>query len=674
MSLLDPRLENPRRRCRDRFAPERPAVLTVLAHWLGRAPSEALNLAFKRRPAVALIPVLALLVTACAHPVTVKRVDNVKVSRELTANILSTGAPSAYSRQLLSRRNLTARFDDDPRATLAVLHEQVTQDGSGDLLFALSELSFAHARASGERPYFLASAVYAYAYLLPADAQDTPHALDPRLRLAGDLYNRGLTEGLMSNDGREVILAAGKHALPFGTLDVELDPDELVWAGRRLEQFTPVADLEVRGFRNRYRRRGLGVPLAAKPARPPTRADGAEGARWINPTVRAAVTALVLIDDVHEGLRSGSLHGRLELYDAMLDDTALIEGREVPLELELSASLAYGVADSPLWDFELAGFRRGDFRQAEIENDLALRMIAPHEFGRIPVVFVHGTASSPLRWAEMVNELMNDPSLRGRFEYWFFLYNTGNPILVSGAKLRRALTMAVRDLDPEGRDPTLHEMVVIGHSQGGLLTKMMVVDSGDRLWEQMSSVSLDQLDLQPQTREVLEQAFFFDALPFVRRVVFIATPHGGSFLAERKIAGLVKRLVTLPGRVARAGNDLIDALRKDPKAQARRRMRGVPTSVDSMTPGDPFLETLRDLPIVDGVAVNTIAGVRGDGPVEKGNDGVVAYQSAHLDGADSEFVVRSGHSMQSHPDTIAEVRRVLLLHLYEDRGAAGLTQ
>jgi hypothetical protein len=44
-------------------------------------------------------------------------------------------------------------------------------------------------------------------------------------------------------------------------------------------------------------------------------------------------------------------------------------------------------------------------------------------------------------------------------------------------------------------------------------------------------------------------------------------------------------------------------------------------------------------------------------------DGVVAYESAHIEGVASELVVRSGHSTQSHPETIEEVRRILREHV-----------
>lgn len=95
------------------------------------------------------------------------------------------------------------------------------------------------------------------------------------------------------------------------------------------------------------------------------------------------------------------------------------------------------------------------------------------------------------------------------------------------------------------------------------------------------------------------------------------------------------------------------------RADAKPRM---PTSIDQMNPRNRFLQTLASIPIVPGVAANSIIAVQGDGPVEDGSDGVVAYRSAHIDGVESEAVVRSRHSLRDNPETVEEVRRVLLLH------------
>jgi hypothetical protein len=89
----------------------------------------------------------------------------------------------------------------------------------------------------------------------------------------------------------------------------------------------------------------------------------------------------------------------------------------------------------------------------------------------------------------------------------------------------------------------------------------------------------------------------------------------------------------------------------------------MPTSVDNMAPDSPFDQALNSLPIAPGVVAHSIISVKGDGPFETGNDGVVAYRSAHIDGVESELVVRSPHSCQANPHTIEEVRRILLEHM-----------
>ncbi len=604
---------------------------------------------------------------ACGPAIRVKHIDEATVHRQLTSSVLTTGQPSDFSVQLLDKLNLTERFADDPEGALAVVHDGLGADDESERLFALAELSFAHALETESRSHFLATAIYAYAYMFPAEPDASLDAFDRRFRLAADLYNRGLTRGLAADDEGGLSLGPGTHELPMGTLRIDVDETTTVLDGNQLERFVSASDLAVKGLRNHYRHAGLGVPVAAKVGSP---VKGTRSDRWRPARRYAALTAVLLLPDVRHGLTTGSVESRLELVDPDLSPTIDVEGRAVPLESDSSAVLGYGVAGSPLWEFELAGFRLGDFRPTGLRSDNpGLYMMSAYRPGRIPVVFVHGTASSPLRWAEMVNELANDPALRGRLQFWYFMYNTGNPILLSAAKLREALTAIVAEKDPEGRDPALRQMVVIGHSQGGLLTKLTVVDSGTRFWDKVSSEPIDDLNVRPETRALLREALFVEPLPFVKTVVFVATPHRGSFLARRSLAGLVTRLVTLPGRLVDAGGDLFKALSADPTSQAIRSLGRMPTSIDNMKPGSPFLTTLVELPIADGVAAHSIIAVRGDGPPEDGNDGVVEYRSAHLEDVASERIVRSSHTVQGHPDAIAELRRILLLELSDEAAA-----
>src|SRR3989304_6048994 len=138
---------------------------------------------------------------------------------------------------------------------------------------------------------------------------------------------------------------------------------------------------------------------------------------------------------------------------------------------------------------------------------------------------------------------------------------------------------------------------------------------------------------------------FVEPLPEVARVVFICTPHRGSFVAGHQIiANLVRRLMTLPFAPPRV------AAENRPHRDALVPGVFVPSAVDNMSPGHHFIRALQEIPVAPSITAHSIIAVEGDGPVEQGDDGVVAYSSAHIDGVESELVVRSSHSTQGHPE------------------------
>jgi pimeloyl-ACP methyl ester carboxylesterase len=604
---------------------------------------------------------VALLVAGCAAPIGVRHMDPHAVHRELTSSELTTGEPSVPSRIVLQQRGLMKRFQQDPKGALAELHKEVVAGTAGpNELFALAELSFHHGQHGGGRPYDLAAATYAWAFLFPFRDERPPDPYDPRLRLATDLYNRALTEGFEASKRDEVDLREGRYPLPFGTIDVTVDRTGFRWGNRQLTTFTAVGELEVRGLRNRYRQAGIGAPLAAG-----TTPIDPEAWDFVAPRVKVPVTAVLRIEDARRGLATGQLRATLELHAATEGHDIRIAERTVPLEVEPTAALAYGLAEAPIWDRELKAFLSGDLFLTE-RRKTRLIAIEPYRPGLVPVVLVHGTASSPGRWAEMVNDLWNDPRIRERFQFWAFIYDTGNPIAYSAMLLRRALREAAANLDPDGKDACLSRMVVIGHSQGGLLSKMTAIDTGDRLWRNVSDRPLDEIRVKPETRALLREALFIEPMPLVRRLVFIATPHHGSYRARAWVTDLLARLVKMPSELTGLGTELT-ALRRERAVSAT--IRRIPTSVENMSPINPFIRTLASIPIAPGVATHSIIAVKGDGPPERGNDGVVAYESAHVDGVESELVVRSEHSVQGNPRAIEEVRRILLLHDAELRRA-----
>jgi pimeloyl-ACP methyl ester carboxylesterase len=593
-----------------------------------------------------------LLAAGCATPVSVERVDAETVHRELTASAITTEELSPSARNVLRRWVLSERYDGDPEGAIAAL-QSIAVDGRGgtDEVVTLAEMAFLYAEKSHKRPYFLAAAIYSFAFLFPDKESEAPSPYDPRLRLAADLYNLGIIKGFASADGTTVETRNGNYELPFGRLSVTFDRSALKWHNRRIVALTPVDELEIRGLTNRYHHAGIGAALAAS-----TEPIVSERGMQVAPLMKLPVTALLRLEAPRHQLAQKQLRAELNLYNTEDVFTVTIAGRSVPLEADQTAVLAYGLASPQIWERELKAFFSGVFSEAAPTQ---LASIDAYRPGRIPVVFVHGTASSAGRWADMVNDLLDDPRIRERYQFWFFTYDTGNPVLYSAVLLREALRDAVRKLDPAGTDPALSEMVIIGHSQGGLLAKAMAIDTGDRLWDAIAYKPIEQIDLAPEERDILRRALFIKPLPNVRRVVFIATPHRGSFLTEFSAARLVGRFITLPARIVLLGTRLATRNSKDFKFDPDNLGTG---SLLGMTPSNPVVQAMAATPVAPGIHANSIIAVAGSGPIESGDDGVVEYKSAHLDGVESEYIVRSSHSTQSNPYTIEEVRRILLRH------------
>ena len=553
---------------------------------------------------IALLGALCIVLGGCASPVRAVRVDRTEAHRDLAASAVTTDEPSWPTRVALLERGLLEDFDESPEFALAELHRaMVAAKGDPNLLFALSELSYLHGEAAKNPEYQLAAAVYAYAFLFPGDGLH-PDPLDPRLRIAADLYNWSLAAAFASEEGAEVVLQERSLALPFGQISVAFDPAERRAGNRELFEFIPVSELEVQGMAMRYRQPGIGMPLAAS-SRPVENAD--DGFDMVAPRLKVPVTALLRIEDVRRGLvDQRPLAATLELHLAWDEDSVTIGRNSVPLESDPTAALALTFTGVPVVELEIFGFL------GRLTGQLAERpplvSTTPYQPGLVPVVFVHGTASSPVRWAELYNRIHADPQIRSRFQFWFFQYDSDNPIALSSIRLREALTSAVAHLDPQGRDPALRRMVLIGHSQGGLLVKMQSIDSGDRLWNSVSRKPLDELRLTDETRELLRRGLFVEPLPEVSRVIFISTPHRGSFLAANRIVtNLLRWLTHLPTRIGALSTAMaqnLDAFRSPL----------VPTAVDNMSPRHPFILGLQTVPVAPTIAAHSIISVKGSGP------------------------------------------------------------
>jgi pimeloyl-ACP methyl ester carboxylesterase len=558
---------------------------------------------------------------------------------------------------VLRRYDLVQKQKRNPAGVIEDLHDKALHDERRDIIYALAELSYLYGEHLEKSPdsadqtlasdYFLLAAVYAYHFLLDERSEPPPNVFDPRARTACDLYNFSLWRGMATGQAGALDLVSGVRKLPVGTLAITLDLTRFPWKVEEFERFEPVDKYVIRGVSIRNRTKGVGSALI-----------GVKKANQESPFPQAAPATIFLrINSDLVQLTDGTATASLEVYSAYEENFLEIDGRRPPLETDTTTPMAYVLETSRIWDFGMGAFLGKEFQS--IPN--GLYQSQPYQPGRIPVVFVHGTFSNPAWWVEMFNTLRADPILQKKFQFWYFLYNSNAPIVISAADLRDSLRDKVAQLDPAGKDPALREMVVVGHSQGGLLTKLTAVDTGESLVRALTGKDLDALELPEEQEAAARRLLMVEPVPEVTRVVFISTPHRGSILSKRYVRALVKKIVTLPARIIKTTFSLHEYFTDDVK-----RMMGsstVPTSIDGMSPDNPVLKALADTPLATGVVGHSIIAIKGKDQPPSGDDGVVAYTSAHLDGMQSEFIVRSGHSCQGHPFTIEEVRRILFEHL-----------
>lgn len=610
---------------------------------------------------ILLFAAAAFSLAGCATSVGVQRNDPRETYTQISVSAISTDDYSRFSHDVLIRYNLVEAFNEDPRKVLAFLHDEAEKDYRNDLLFALSELNYfigMRLRQDGikqSRPHFFASAIYAYFYLLGKEWLEPPSAFDRRFRIACDLYNNALAEALTDADGN-IRIAADKVTLPVGHFAYSVDTGSFQQEMAHFEKFVAVDRFSVRGLSRRNREAGLGAPIIAVEKKP-------EGA----PMFRSSPGTLFLRFNCQlKDIRKEACSGTLELYSAYNQTEIEVGDKKVPLERDVTAQLAYTI-DQPY--IQALGFNEFLYGTSAIKTGVFY--MQPFEPDKIPIVLVHGTFSSPVAWAEMVNTLRADPVIARKYQIWNFFYDSGKRIGISAHELRDALDVQVRKVDPDGTNVALRKMIVIGHSQGGLLTKLTATDTGDAFIRLAAGKSLDELNLPAEDRERIEKETMFKPLPYVSRVIFIATPHRGSFLSKNWVRTLVLKMISLPRGVLHSTTNLMRTVAHMGVSEARAQELVSMTSLDVMSPDSPVLQTLAAIPVAPGIKAHSIVAIDGDETPPEGDDGVVRYTSAHVDYVESEFLVRFNHSCQSHPLVIEEVRRILLAHLKENQQLPG---
>ncbi len=609
-------------------------------------------------PGTLLTAALGIFLAGCAAPIGADRVSTRQAYAQVEASALRTGKPSADAVSILHRYGLDEVAARQPEEAVRQLHAKAVAAGERNLLFALAEMSYVagnqiqHSLKPWDprdaRDYYLGSAVYAWLFLFGEGKDPPPGPFDRRFRAACDFYNYSLGLALTGRRSTNALvhLKEARRQLPVGEIELRLSGGEMASRLKGFEEVLLADQFSVHGLSVRNREPGVGAPLIC--VGPLNKEFGLRQSTPMTAFLRGPASLTEIA--------AGHSVCSLELFPALDGATVAIGNTRVPLEIDLTTHRAYTLNQSTVWKLGPLQFLAPAER---IRSRLMLNQ--PYEPDKIPIVFVHGTFSSPVTWAEMANTLTADPELRRRYQMWSFIYGSGNPLAQSIAEFRAALTTEMQRLDPAGTNEALRQMVVIGHSQGGLLTKGTAVDTGDRIWRVFSTNRLEDLKISDAQRAELRRLTYYEPLPFVRRAVFIATPHRGSYMSGGFARRLAQRFVSLPGALMARGSDL---LRLTKGSEAGKFFRGnLPTSLDGMSPKNPGLLALADIPVAPPIKANSIIAIKGDDQPPAGGDGVVKYSSAHVDDVESEFIVRSPHSCQDKPPTIEEVRRILHEHL-----------
>ena len=296
------------------------------------------------------------------------------------------------------------------------------------------------------------------------------------------------------------------------------------------------------------------------------------------------------------------------------------------------------------------------FRKPSQFNATGLYLLEPYQQGRIPLVLIHGLASDALTWQEMIAALRSDPNIATRYQIWVYQYPTGNPYLKAAADLRRELLKIRTVLDPGSRDPAFDQTVLVGHSMGGLVARLQVSYSDDRLWHAVSDAPLSTVFESGPLPDETVSALLFEPVPYVKKVVYLATPHHGSNWTEQPLGKLGRWLIEVPQQVEEEYTGLI---RGNP-GLFRNPADKPPTSLDHLSPGNSIMRATSQLRCSSLVSTHSIIGTGYLLPDAHIGDGIVGLLSARIPSVQTEFFVQATHSgILRNPAAAAELMCIL---------------
>lgn len=527
---------------------------------------------------------------------------------------------------------------------------------------------------------WLEAARHAYAYLFHSGRSPAERALEDRLVQVRDYYNNAAEQAaaMVFARAREQAMEGGnataiKVRESGWTVSARYDELGLQSVPRSL---VAASSIGFAGMRSTYRRDGFGAELVVVMEPPalavPLAEEIEEDARDRGPVYSEmpAINATAILrfggNSLEEVLSTRQVS--LEAYAPERTESLVMEGHRVPLAGNYTAAYGLWLAQSGFAGQSL----RTLFGRGEGITEPHIYLMQPYDPDKRILFLLHGLASSPEAWVNLVNEVTGDAALRDHYQVWSVYYPTNAPVALNRYTISRAFNRTLKHFDPSGRAVASYDMVFVGHSMGGILARLMLSEPGDSL---MASV-LERHPMSAERRARVERRLgpilHWQPQPNVSRAVFIASPHQGTDIAGNRLGTLVGKLVRLPLTILGGFADVVQLLADPAAADAQDGKPAkpkLPNSIDNLRASDPFIRAAARLPMRPGVTYHSIIAQR-DAKValEQSDDGLVPYWSAHLPGAASEKVVPSWHSVQETPQAVLEVRRILHEELARGQG------
>jgi pimeloyl-ACP methyl ester carboxylesterase len=344
--------------------------------------------------------------------------------------------------------------------------------------------------------------------------------------------------------------------------------------------------------------------------------------------------------------------------DPLATETVKFGGHTFPVAADFTAPIGLALAELKPRKVEIAQM----FRPGEFAANTRLARLQPYDPKKIPILCIHGLGDSQATWAPLIESLRGDATIRQNYQIWFFSYPTGYPYPMMAEVLRKKMD-AINSYYP-GHKP----IVVIGHSMGGMIARELITDSEMKIWDAYYDIPPSELSLPKEAKQIIINALIFRHRPEVSRVIYMSASHRGADLATGFIGRLGARIIANTGDIIGGREEEADAVNMSKPDPEGMQLKKLPNSIDALKPGNRFVTTMDELPPRKGVPYHSIIGDRGKGgnldrTKPMSTDGIVPYWSSHLEGAESELIVPSGHWSNQHPQAIKEVKRILLKHL-----------